>query len=259
MHKISQLGFVGDAASAAGGVVPMHSDASVSAGKAGIAPGGANKLAVGLPSARPASDYLLVGVHHAPRVSLSPTGSTDVPVTLRLRSLCPEPLSVTLAALDHAPSEATTRLMHPGPSYVYNDQPEVTLTKESDHGMRWNGKTQHIGIVLAPNATKDVDVAAYFTKAGVYDLNRFVALLLLHRQYCVRRNICRHDIAPIIQNCLNLTLLCSTFQSQQIQDLGALFQQQQSSTGFETFARPVLDYGDSKYRCWTGGSSIIFR
>mmetsp|Transcript_61952 Transcript_61952/g.108957 ORF Transcript_61952/g.108957 Transcript_61952/m.108957 type:complete len:1520 (-) Transcript_61952:123-4682(-) len=173
MHKISQLSFVGDAASAAGGVVPTHSDPGAGAGKAGIAPGGANKLTAGVPSTRSASDYLLVGVHHAPRASLSPAGSTDVPVTLRLRSLCPEPLSVTLAALDHAPSEATARLMHPGPSYVYNDQPEVTLTKESDHGMRWNGKTQHIGIVLAPNATKDVDVAAYFTKAGVYDLNRF--------------------------------------------------------------------------------------
>ena len=180
MHKISQLSFVGDAASAAGGVVPMHSDASVGASKAGNAPGGANKLTAGVPTTRPASDYLLVGVHHVPRASLSPAGSIDVPVTLRLRSLCPEPLSVTLAALDHAPSEATARLMHPGPSYVYNDQPEVTLTKESDHGMRWNGKTQHIGIVLAPNATKDVDVAAYFTKAGVYDLNRFVALLLLN-------------------------------------------------------------------------------
>ncbi len=173
MHKISQLSFVGDAASAAGGVVPTHSDsASAGAGKTSSASAGANKTTAGVSAMRPASDYLLAGLHHASRASLSRTGSTDVPVTLRLHSLCPEPLSVTLAALDHAPSEATARLMHPGPSYVYNDQPEVTLTKESDHGMRWNGKTQHIGVLLAPNATKDVDVAAYFTKAGVYDLNR---------------------------------------------------------------------------------------
>lgn len=177
MHKVSQLSFVGDAASAAGGVMPVHSDsAAAGAGKAGAA----NKIAPVSTNgsvARPASDFLLVGVHHAPTASLGVSGSTDVPVTLRLRSLCAEPLSVTLAALDHAPSEATNRLLHAGPSYVYNDQPEVTLTKESDHGVRWNGKTQHIGIVLAPNATKDIDVAAYFTKAGVYDLNRYFLLL----------------------------------------------------------------------------------
>lgn len=173
MHKISQLSFVGDAASAAGGVMNLSTDASVGT-KTGAAGGAMNKIAPSVPATRPASDYLLVGVHHASRACLraSGSGSIDVPVTLRLRSLCPEPLSVTLAALDHTLSEASARLLHPGPSYVYNDQPEVTLTKESDHGMRWNGKTQHIGIVLAPNATKDVDVVAYFTRAGVYDLNR---------------------------------------------------------------------------------------
>jgi hypothetical protein len=39
--------------------------------------------------------------------------------------------------------------------------------------MRWNGKTQHIGIALMPNTETEVTMRAYITKPGTFNLNKF--------------------------------------------------------------------------------------
>ena len=41
-----------------------------------------------------------------------------------------------------------------------------------DLGMKWNAKTQHVGIVVPPLGCREVHLVAMLTKPGVYDLNR---------------------------------------------------------------------------------------
>ena len=96
----------------------------------------------------------------------------EVPVTLSLRSLSNEPLSVTIAAIDLT-TATSNKFTSTAPQYVYNDQPEYTFEKVANLGLRWNGKTQHIGIVIPPNSEKEVHMCAYLTQPGTFDLNRF--------------------------------------------------------------------------------------
>jgi hypothetical protein len=159
MHKISSLSFVGESACAVGG---QHQ------------PLGSPRHGQTLHAGKSAADFLLVSLHHAGQCQLSAQAphASEVPVQVRLRSLCGEPLSVTIAALDHVSADAH-RNVNAGPLYVYSDTPEYSVEKVVNFGMRWNGKTQHIGLVIAPNEEVTVHLSAYFTQPGVFDLNRF--------------------------------------------------------------------------------------
>jgi hypothetical protein len=170
MHKISSLSFVGEGISAVGGQQPVH--AAVSAkGAAGVV---SPSVPAAPSSGKPAADYLLVGIHHAPTYTIGSAADSavEVPVTVRLRSLSSEPLSVTIAALDFVSAE-THKNTPAGPHYVYNDNPEFSIEKVANLGMRWNGKTQHIGIALLPNTETEVTMRAYITKPGTFNLNKF--------------------------------------------------------------------------------------
>jgi hypothetical protein len=104
MHKISSLSFVGEGVSAVGGQQPVHAAVSTK--------GGAGAVSASVPAApssgKPAADFLLVGIHHAPTCTIGSAAESavEVPVTVRLRSLSSEPLSVTIAALDFVSAEA---------------------------------------------------------------------------------------------------------------------------------------------------------
>jgi hypothetical protein len=185
MHKISSLSFVGEAVCAAGGdeLLLRHAEQKTggAAGSArAVSPTASlgvvrrNSVGASSLSGKLASDYLLVGLCHAPTCELDAAQqcSVDVPVTLKLRSLSTEPLSVTVCAEDHTNDEAD-RHMQRGPHYVYNDDPEHSLEKVVNCGMRWNGKTQHIGILVEPQQQQEITLSAVFTKTGVFDLNRY--------------------------------------------------------------------------------------
>lgn len=160
MHKISSLSFVGESVCTVGG---QHSS-----------PRYVPNPSSGLHTGKTAADFLLVSLHHALQCLLPGQAphATEVPVKVHLRSLCSEPVAVTIAALDHVSADAH-RNAHAGPHYVYSDTPEYSVEKVVNFGMRWNGKTQHIGLTIPPSSEVMVDLSAYFTRPGVYDLNRF--------------------------------------------------------------------------------------
>lgn len=170
MHKISSLNFVGDGVTAVGGQAARISN------KPGDGAVSLISKSLGVPVAhsnRPACDFLLVGLSHAPTVGIcaDKNGAVDVPVTLQLRSLSSEPLSVSITSIDFASAEHAKQAPA-GPHYIYNDAPDFTIEKVANIGMRWNGKTQHIGIVVPPNGQHEVVVSALITLPGTYDLNR---------------------------------------------------------------------------------------
>ena len=170
MHKISTLSFIGEGVSAVGGQL---GGPGTSAGRKASAIG-AGIVLPSSQSGRPAADFLLLGVKHVSTLTLptTPPHAVEVPVTLSLRSLSNEPLSVTIAAIDLT-TATSNKFTSTAPQYVYNDQPEYTFEKVANLGLRWNGKTQHIGIVIPPNSEKEVHMCAYLTQPGTFDLNRF--------------------------------------------------------------------------------------
>lgn len=93
------------------------------------------------------TDLVLVGVTHEGEASI-PAGrrSVRVPVSLELRSVADEPLTVSVEAED--PSLPCER------------------------AVRWEGKTAYVDVVLAPRATTTLAFFAVLGGAGVYDLKR---------------------------------------------------------------------------------------
>ena len=93
------------------------------------------------------TDLLLVGVTHEGEASIpADRRSVRVPVSVELRSVADEALTVSVEAED--PSLPCER------------------------AMRWEGKTAYVDVVLAPRATATLTFFAVLGGAGVYDLKR---------------------------------------------------------------------------------------
>ncbi|KAJ1423521.1 ER-golgi trafficking TRAPP I complex 85 kDa subunit-domain-containing protein, partial [Ochromonadaceae sp. CCMP2298] len=155
MHKISNLSFVGE------GVCYVGGDGTGGGGAGRVR--GATSPSKGVPTLKPAADYLLVGLVHAGHSS----PGARVPVRVQLRSLSDRPLSVTIAALDGSAEAPRVRT-----DFIYGDGPDGRIEKVATGGLTWSGKTQHIGLALPPGVQREVQFDAVLG-SGTFDLNRF--------------------------------------------------------------------------------------
>jgi hypothetical protein len=120
------------------------------------------------------ADSLFAAVVHAPTTALEPIAGVAggrpvalLPVTLELRSAYAKPLVITIEINDKRASRPVTG--------YGNDTPRDpgALVQPLPKGMRFEDKTKFVGIEVAPFAQVDVPFLVSFTRAGVFNVNRY--------------------------------------------------------------------------------------
>jgi len=243
MHKISSLSFVGESVCAVGGDAAAagasagatgptgsadssnisrgkSSGSSLGATSSSAATVGSSSVSGGGGATRPASDFLLVGLHHlhsavmhsgsggnssstttcrgtaAAAAAVAPFEVVTVPVQVQLRSLSHEALSVTVTALEWtaagggggsvAVSSSSTSSSSSSSSSSSGGRMEDgsadRMIKRTSRGIQWGGKTKHIAIPLPAKSERSIFLEAVITEPGVYDLNRLRISVRYDRQ-----------------------------------------------------------------------------